>query len=175
MTLKEVFEEDLKLIAKSIEENINGLRTVTFNTVKGEMSRRIFQQGAATDGSPIGQYTASSKKTRERGKRHTERVDLEMTGELRRSLVVGEDGRNVVMGFVENTEPKISIKGGVVKVTGKTDFLVTDNAIKQEKNFGKEIFAPTEKEVETGEEVFLKEVDKLIKKTLGNKKIRIKN
>lgn len=175
MSLEKQFKEDMDLIADALSKNINGIRTVTFNTVKGQMSRRIFQQGQSTDGSPIGQYAKSTKKQRERGGRQTNKVDLEMTGELRRSFIVGTESNKVVMGLLENNEPKISVSNGVVRVVGTTDFTTTENAIQQEQNFGKDIFAPSESEIETGEEVFLFEVDKLIKKTLGKTKtVRVK-
>ena len=175
MTLEDQFKEDMTAIVDAISKNINGMRTVVFNTVKGEMmSNRIFQQGKASDGTDIGEYAASTKRIRKYVGRRTDKVDLEMTSELRNSLVVGVEGGEVVMGFIGNTEPKISIKGGTLRVAGKTDYLVTDNAIDQEERFGKDIFDPSAEEVKKGEDVFLFEIDKLIKKTLGkNKTIKV--
>lgn len=219
MSLEKQFKEDMDLIADALSKNINGIRTVTFNTVKGQMSRRIFQQGQSTDGSPIGQYATSTKKFRNEVGRRIDKVDLELTGTLRQSLIVGTEGKQVTMGFTEATEPEVQAvskiketipkiknlgsllvatssasvekrqrqlrakrkakSGGVntksLVIVGKTDFSVTENAIAQEKRFGKDIFAPTKEEIETGEEVFLFEVDKLIKKTLGKTKtVRVK-
>lgn len=168
------FKEDMNTIAKTIEQNINGIRTVTFNTIKGDLVRRIFNNGTATDGSPIGQYATSTKKQRERGGRQTAKVDLELTGTLRRAVIVGTESNKVVMGIVDNQEPKVSIRGGRVRITGKSDFLTTENAIQQEENFGKEIFAPSQDELEKSQNVFLNEIDRVVSKALGNKTLRIK-
>ena len=174
MTLEDQFKEDMTAIVDAISKNINGMRTVVFNTVSAQMSNRIFQQGKASDGTDIGEYAASTKRIRKYVGRRIDKVDLEMSGELRESLVVAVEGDEVVMGFIGNTEPKISIKGGTLRVTGKTDYLVTDNAIDQEERFKKDIFAPSEDEVKKGDDVFLFQIDKLIKKTLGkNKTIKV--
>lgn len=173
-SLEEVFKDDMKLIVRAVEKNINRARLVAYNTVKGEISRRIFQQGVASDGSQIGNYKASTAKQRQRGGRQTSKVDLEWTGTLRRSLVVGVENEKVTMGFMENREPKTSSKGGTVRVTGLSDFTTTDNAIQQEKNFGKDIFAPTEQEIDKSQEIFIDELTNAINKELGKKTVRIK-
>lgn len=174
MSLEEIVKKDIKTIEQAISGNLNGIRLVTFNTVKGELSRRIFQQGVSSDGSAIGQYAPSTKKQRERGGRQTSKVDLEMTGTLRNALIVGKEGNQIAMGIRENQEPKISVAGGVVRITGKSDFSTVENAIQQEQNFGKDIFAPTDNEVQTGEKVFLHEIHRVTKKALGNKTYRIR-
>lgn len=174
MSLEEIVKRDIKTIEQAISKNLNRIRLVTFNTVKGQMSRRIFQQGQSSDSSPIGTYEQSTKRQREKGGRQTAKVDLEMTGTLRNSLIVGKEGNNISMGIKENPEPKISVANGVVRITGKSDFSTVENAIQQEENFGKDIFAPTKEEIETGEMVFLHEVDRVTKKALGNKRFVIK-
>lgn len=174
MSLKDIVKKDIKTIEQAISKDLNGIRLVTFNTVKGQMSRRIFQQGTASDGSAIGQYEQSTKKQRERGGRQTVKVDLEMTGTLRNALVVGKEGNQIAMGIKENQEPKISVANGVVRITGRSDFSTVENAIQQEENFGKEIFAPTKEETETGEKVFVNEINRVVGKALGNKKFTVK-
>lgn len=173
-SLDEVLKEDLNTIVKTVAENINGVRTVVFNTVKGELVRRIFNNGIATDGSQIGTYELSTARFRVEAGRRTDKVDLSMSQTLQKSIIVGTEGNNIVLGMVDNKEPKLTVKDGRLKITGTSDFLTTDNAIQQEKNFGKEIFAPSEQEVEKSQELFVKEMDKLIKKALPNKTTRIK-
>lgn len=175
LSLEQIVKNDLKTIEKVISKDLNKIRLITFNSVKGEMARRVFNNGTATDGSQIGTYAESTKKQRERGGRQTSKVDLEMTGTLRRALIVGQEGSEVAMGFAETQEPKISVAGGVVRVTGTSDFSTVDNAIQQEENFDKEIFAPSKDEVKKGEDVFLFEVDKTVRQALGNKTYRIRN
>lgn len=173
-SLKDVFKDDVKLIVRAVEKNINRARLVAYNSVKGDISRRVFQQGIASDGTQIGNYTVSTAKQRQRGGRQTAKVDLEWTGTLRRSLVVGTENDKVTMGFVENNEPKTSTKGGVVRVKGLSDFTTTENAIQQEKNFGKDIFAPTTEEIDKSQDIFVDELTDAINKELGQKTIRIR-
>ena len=187
-SLEDIFKEDMKTIINAVEKNINGIRTVTFNTVKGDMSRRIFNNGIATDGSRIGNYAPMTKKIRNELGRRIDTVDLNITGTLQKSLVVGTEGGKVVVGMLEQNEPKTKgtrkegkLKRGeggglnVKKVSiSSGTLLTTDNAINQEKHFGKEIFAPSEQELKKGDEIFADELNKVIGKALGNKRINIK-
>jgi hypothetical protein len=70
------------------------------------------------------------------------------------------------MGMLEQPEPKVSVKGGRLRITGTSDFQTTENAIAQEDHFGKEIFAPSEQEIKRGERTVVKEINRLVKKAL---------
>lgn len=159
--------KDINNIVKAVVQNADGIRTVVMNTTKGQIARRVFNEGEATDGSSIGSYTAASAEFRVKAGRRTDKVDLELTGTLRRSLVVGVSDGKVVLGMLEQPEPKVSVKGGRLRVTGTSDFNTVDNAIYQEENFGKEIFAPSDSELSRGEKTILKEIDRIVKGVLS--------
>lgn len=158
--------KDIQRIVKAITDNADRIRLVTFNTVKGQLTRRIFNQGLATDGSRIGNYAPSTKEQRNEAGRRIDTVDLEMTGTLRRSLVVGTSEGKVSLGMAEQPEPKITVSGGRLRVTGTSDFSTTENAIVQEKNFNKEIFAPSKEELERGETTVIKELNLVVQQAL---------
>lgn len=159
--------KDVEKILRAIERNADGIRTVTFNTVKGQHSRRIFNDGGATEGGAIGQYKPSTKKRRNEAGRRIDKVDLEMTGTLRRSLTVGVGDGKVVLGLQEQKEPKITVEKGRIRITGTSDFSTVENAILQEKHFRTEIFAPSKEEIQRGEKTLIKEVDRVAKQALS--------
>lgn len=158
--------KDIERIVSAIEANAERIRTVTFNTVKGQYVRRIFNNGLATDESRIGVYRFNTAKFRSKAGRRITTVDLELTGTLRRAVTVGVSDGMTVLGMLEQNEPTVSVKDGRLRVTGTSDFSVTDNAIYQEENFNKEIFAPSESEIKRGEKTVLKEIDLVVKKAL---------
>lgn len=159
--------KDILKLTDAIVANADRIRTVTFNTVKGQLVRRIFNEGTASDGTPIGQYRPLTKKIRALVGRQVAKADLEMTGTLRRSVVVGVADGMTVLGIIENQkEPVISVKGGRLRVIGASDFSVIDNAIAQEENFNKEIFAPSDQEIKRGEKTVLKEINLVAQKAL---------
>ena len=57
-------KKDIEKLVKLISDNADRIRISTFNTVKGMMARRIFNNGIATDGSRIGSYSIPYKKKR---------------------------------------------------------------------------------------------------------------
>lgn len=160
-------KQDIERIVKAIADNADRVRVATFNTVKGQMARRIWNNGIATDGSRIGNYKPSTKKRRNEAGRRIDTVDLEMTGTLRRSFVVGTGEGRIQLGLAEQQEPKISVKGGRLSVTGTSDWTTAENAIQQEENFKKEIFAPSKEEIERGEKTVIKEINLIVRKALG--------
>lgn len=160
-------QKDLQAIINVVAQEADGIRTVTFNTVKGQLARRIFNNGTATAGQSIGQYQPLTKKIREAGGRQTSKVDLEMTGTLRRSVAVGVGEQRVVLGLLEQPEPEIKIENGRVKISGTSDFSTVENAILQEKHFNTEIFAPSKEEVNRGEKTLIKILNKQVQKALG--------
>ena len=85
-------KKDIESIVKIVKDNANGIRTSVMNTTKGQVARRVFNKGTATDGSVIGQYSTGKdggyKKLRNTIGRRIDKVDLELTSTLRQSLVV---------------------------------------------------------------------------------------
>lgn len=149
--------KNIEILAKSAAKVNTDAQTVAANTVGGQERRRIFNNGLATDGGPIGQYAASTKKQRAKAGRQTSKVDLEFSGTLRRSIQTGVSGKDVVLGIVETSEPK---SGG---------FKTAENAASQEDRFGKEIFAPTEKEAAAGTKAYTDFIVKAVQKELNKK------
>lgn len=163
----EEVRKTIQKVTDTIVRNAEGIRLVTMSTVKGEISRRVFQQGTATDGSQIGNYKQSTKKFRERAGRQTSKVDLELSGTLRGSLNVGVSEGRTVIGVAEQKEPKVSASGGRLRIKGIGNFDTVSNAAVQEKNFNKEIFAPSDTEIKKAQTTIVKEVDRLVRRALG--------
>lgn len=159
-------KKDIERIIQAVKQDADGIRTVTFNTVKGQLVRRIFNTGGASEGGKIGLYEQSTQRARKRGGRQTAYVDLEMTGTLRRSISTGVSEGKVVLGMQDQNEPKISIENGRVKIKGTSSFSTVENAILQEKNFNTEIFAPSKEELTRGEKTVIKELDRVVQKAL---------
>ena len=159
-------KKEIEMIVKLIADNADRIRVSTFNTVKGQMARRIWNNGIATDGSRIGSYSIPYKKRRNEAGFRIDTVDLELTGTLRRSFVVGTGEGRTVLGIAEQPEPKVSFVKGKLTVKGTSDFDTVENAIVQEKNFNKEIFAPSKEELERGEKTVVKEMNLIVSKGL---------
>ena len=183
-------KKDIEKLVKLISDNADRIRISTFNTVKGMMARRIFNNGIATDGSAIGKYARSTKIFRNLTGRRIDTVDLEMSGTLRDSLEVGTSEGKTVIGIVDVPEPvtqaskkrrkgfaTLQLKGTGLKVGSKdialnidkiqtSNYKTVENAINQEKHFNKEIFAPSKEEVERGEKTVIKELNLIVSKGL---------
>lgn len=105
-------EKDIARIIQAVKQDADGIRTVVFNSVKGLLARRVFNQGLATDESRIGNYKPATKKIRQELGYRIDTVDLEQTGTLRRSVVVGVESGRVVLGMAEQKELVVRIKAG---------------------------------------------------------------
>lgn len=178
--MSDLIKADIKAITEALIKDANRIRLAAMNTIKGDISRRVFQQGTASDGSPIGQYKTSTKKFRNLVGRRIDKVDLQMLGTLKDSLIVGESEDRVVMGISEVPEVQGKAskhkKGGFATLQAgkKTDFTTVENAITQEKHFNKSIFAPTNEEAEKSLKIFDREMQKTITKALPQKTVKIK-
>ncbi len=188
-------KKDIERIVKAIADNADRVRIVTFNTVKGQMARRIWNNGQATGGERIGNYKPSTKKIRQELGFRIDTVDLEQSGTLRRSLVVGTADGKAVIGMLEQKEPVRKIQTGAktkrvrgigeimnVGAVGRSkstnlssdtiafhefsEITTVQNAIIQENHFNKEIFAPSKEEIERGEKTVIKEINLIVQKAL---------
>ena len=108
----DIITKNLGTLEKTAKRVKTDAQTAASNQVGGMLRRRIFNNGVATDGSPIGQYAASTKAARAKAGRQTSRVDLEFSGTLRQSVQTGVSGNNVVLGIVDTNEPNTSFKTG---------------------------------------------------------------
>lgn len=164
--------KDIEAITNAIVDNADRIRIATFNTVKGQMARRIFNEGKDSDGSDIGQYSVLTKKFRNLVGRRIDKVDLEMSGTLRRSLLVGTSDGVSVIGIADTPEPsgkasKRRKKGfATLQVRSTSKGISTEeNAINQEQHFKKDIFAPSEEEIKRGESTIIKEINLIVKRS----------
>jgi len=128
---------DLTVVANNFAEVTERLfpmwSDILLNNAGAAIRRRIFNEGGATDGK-IGDYKTKSKLIREQKGLQTIYVDLEVTGTLRRSIQVGISENDKVLGIAE--------------INYENNFSTDKNANVQEKNFKKEIFTISEKEIE---------------------------
>lgn len=94
---------------KSALSEVRGKAEVAgIQTLRADMERRVFNNGRGTD-RPLGPYrSAAYKRFRANRKRQTAYKDLELTGQLRRDLIVGELGDNAVLGFRTDRSAKIA-------------------------------------------------------------------
>lgn len=95
----------LKCIISSLEENGEKASMVALKSFEGEVKSRIHNQGRDSSGLSIGQYQSEYWKAKRRAAgRQIGYVDLEMTGELRRSLTTGQIRGGAVLGFDSDQE-----------------------------------------------------------------------
>jgi len=145
-TFKQV-KGELSGLLGVLKKGKNQIQTAACNEVESRIANRVFVRGLATDRRQIGKYKDGPyKKLRQKEGRQTSKVDLEMTGSLRRSLVVGTSGGNVVLGFNRAEEATI--------------------AAKNEERYKKDIFAPSKTEVRAGNLAVTREIDYIVKTQL---------
>jgi hypothetical protein len=129
-------------------------QTAACNITGSMMRKRIHNKGLNSDGGKIGKYSEDYAKKRRDGLKigketfsglRTDTVDLEVSGDLRRSLITGRQGKNVVLGITGTLNRK--------KAEG------------QEENFG-EIYLPTDEETAAAEKQVIKLIDQDIKNAL---------
>lgn len=116
-------EASLPLITKAIQ----GAEALGVETMYALMARRIFNEGKKTDGTLIGAYSGSYKKTRERKGLETDYVNLQFSDRLFQSLAIGTLDSKVTFGMTDAN--RIEVAGHL------------------EKKFGV-IFQPSQQEVE---------------------------
>jgi len=148
--------DDLARIAKALERSKTQFQIEGTNAVIADISERIHQRGLNSNGRKIGTYDPNYAKKRRDGITYgdgttykglrTDRVDLQVSGDLEASLIAGRSGRNVVGGIAGEQQVK--------KAQG------------QEERYG-EIWKPSKTEVKAGEKAFLRTIDAVIIDALG--------
>jgi hypothetical protein len=152
------FKKFESVIIPELELVQGDFNLIALNNVKAALSRRIFQQGKATDDSEIGEYSEATQLLREQEGLQIEKVDLQFTGNLFRSITVGLDSENqIALGIEERTYTEGSDTAKVASAN--------------EERFGKEIFSPSEKEIDKAiagaMPVLSRQLDKAIDKALN--------
>lgn len=135
---------ELEVIIEGIESSVPDAEIAALQRIEGEMKTRIFGNGQATDGSKlgtfsvprIGDYSRAHGRKRQRAGRRITPKDLEFYGDLRRSIGVGVNGPNTVLGFQYD-------KARII-------------AQAQQKQTRKTIFQASAQEIQNGIDVYLK-------------------
>jgi hypothetical protein len=148
MTIEQ-FKNRITLISRLLAQKSGDFLFLGGKYAEGAMKFRIFNEGRATDGGAIGAYKSKSwiKKRSETG-RQVGKVDLEFTGDLRNSIQVVKDGREVVIAII-NDEKFIIAKG-------------------QEDRRKKDIFLPTDEEVKEVEQYVAELIDAELEKIIAS-------
>ncbi len=148
MTIEQ-FKNRITLISQLLAQKSGDFLFLGGKYAEGAMKFRIFNEGRATDGGAIGAYKSKSwiKKRSESG-RQVGKVDLEFTGDLRNSIQVVKDGREVVIAII-NDEKFIIAKG-------------------QEDRRKKDIFLPTDEEVKEVEQYVAELIDAELEKIIAS-------
>lgn len=117
-----------------IERNSEKASFTALNRISAEMQNRIFTDGKATDLTPLGQYSPKYAKYRRQNNRQDDYKDLEVYGDLRRSIQVGVSGKKYALGFATTASRLIATYQQ--EQTNKTIF----RANKAEINLGVETY-----------------------------------
>lgn len=150
----EIISSDLRRLTVAIAKGKNRLQIAAVQKVLGLLLQRIFNRGGATEGQ-IGKYAATTLFSKRRKGQETGFVNLEDTEVLFNSVQSGKSGNDVVLG--------------IVNTSYKSGFTTSENAVRQEQHFKKDIFAPTNAEITAGEDAFLQELLILTQETLSKK------
>ena len=142
------FEEILNNAADILSgEKLKEIQFPALKLAEGSISLRIFNEGKASDDKLIGKYNSVGyKKYRKSRRRQTKYKDLELEGDLRRSLTVGTNKKDFVFGFATD---KARLIGGY-----------------QESQTNKEIFNPTADEIKQINKQLINSIEQCLKTTL---------
>ncbi len=146
----EQFAKRLPSVVRLVNARIPGFLLVAGKRLEGLQKQRIFNDGKASDGSQIGEYSESYSKFRQnfRSSRQVDYVDLQLTGDLFKNFQVLKDGDDIVLAIPND----------------KDYFKATIN----EEKFGKIIFEPTEGEERDVEKDFERNIEQAIERIFLN-------
>jgi hypothetical protein len=168
--------EFIRAIPLAITRALEAEQPLAIIDMEGDLKQHVFMDGLAADGSKIGQYVGNegyvsiegarrrygsqvpTSKLRGRGK--NSRSSKFKNGKPRRSMyfaegykglreLMGRQTSYVDLNFTDNL--RMSIVSGTDGLTSKIEFLRDENATLAghlEENYGKEIFVPTEMQVD---------------------------
>lgn len=172
------FTEKINQLEDVIVKSIPEAKEIALNTLLGAFLRRIFNQGKATNGAQIGNYSTKTyvkfaegdfkslnknaqKRTRQsvnrkiqyielrkKAGRQVAYVDLQFTDRLFNSIVVAYTDGNWTLGFNNLERAQI--------------------ARENEVRFKKQIFYPSEEEIEIAQEAFLDYLREQVQETFNS-------
>lgn len=121
----------------------------SLSRLEGEIKQRIFNRGEAADGTAIGNYRSRQHIGRRQSTgRQTAYKDLELSGELRRSIQIGKSGGKNSLGFTTDRSRLIAEAQQTPLQTGKI------------------IFAASEREIELTTQSYVDEIQFALRKQL---------
>ena len=135
--------EKILQLADKLASESGRANLVALQTLNGLMQRRIFANGKATDNSDIGQYISNWKNRRAQNNLQTGYVDLRFNGDLQRSMQVAQRDNVAELGFT----------------LAKYRLIAEGN----EKQRNKEIFSPSDEELEAMIDAYTREIEAIIK------------
>lgn len=129
-------------------KGMNRVQVVALKRLEGEIKRRIFNDGRATNGILIGHYRSRLwRQERIRRGRQVQYKDLEFEGDMRRSMTVGKTNtRNNAFGFTRDSERL--------------------KAVENEQRERKQIFRPNKAEIKAFHKAFVREIRLLYRKNI---------
>lgn len=143
------FERKLKGAANEFARAFNNAPFVAITEVDGAIQQRIFTEGKAADGTSIGKYKEGKyKEKRSAAGRRVDTVDLEFTGDLRRSITQGKEDDKAILRINNSDEQEIA------------GFLT--------EKYNKPIFEPSEKERKEAKELMISYVQDEIRKIVAS-------
>jgi len=143
MNLKEAMLKIDSLKAE-IPGIIKGAEEVAVQRAWAEMLRRIFNEGKDSGEESLGRYSLSWSKVRAKAGRQTNYKDLEFTGKLRRSIIIGESNGSVVIGILKqsykNKSDTVKVSESLEAMNKKDIFKLTNDEIEAAKEAGSNFF-----------------------------------
>lgn len=135
---------ELSGIIQEFSGRVEAAEVAALERINGEMKARIFQNGLASDGTPLdtfstpalGRYSRGYGLKRQKAGRRTDAKDLEFHGDLRKSIAVGKTGQSNVIGF-QYDAARLIAEG-------------------QEKQTRKKIWTPSDEEIDNAMEIYAK-------------------
>lgn len=113
------FRAKLQRLKDVLKEGRAKAELAAIKTLEADMKRRVFNDGKASDGTPLGPYRSRHRLKRQLAGRQVQYKDLEFEGDLRRSLTTGELDGHAVLGFTRDRERIIAEAQQGNRQTGK--------------------------------------------------------
>lgn len=119
--------DSIEQIFRRLERRAANIQLVAMKRGEAEMKLRIFDEGRSTNGASLGNYRSEShKRKRVRRGRQIASKDLELEGDLRRSITTGQQDGKAVLGITTNRQRIIA--EGQERQIGREVFSLSDAA-----------------------------------------------
>ena len=115
-------------IIRRVRRNAGRVQLSAMKRAEGELKLRVFTNGEAADGSKLGPYKSEQhKRKRAQRGRQTANKDLNLEGDLFRSVITGEQNGKAVLGIATNKQRLIA--EGQEDQIGKRIFALSDDEV----------------------------------------------